>query len=163
MVGDIKKVFEEYNPGFVFEHGFLDQEYDELYGYEERISKIMRSFTLFAIFISCLGLFGLAAFSAQKKTKEIGIRKALGASISSLIILVSKQFMKLVLISFVFAWPLAYYLMKNWLNNYAFKIELNIWIFIISGIILIIITFLTILYQSINASRTNPVDSLKYE
>lgn len=163
VVNEIKDVFEEFNPGFVFEHGFLDQDYDELYGSEERISKIMRSFTLFAIFISCLGLFGLAAFSAQKKTKEIGIRKALGASVKGIIFLLSKEMTKWVLISNVLAWPLSYFLMTKFLENYPYKYEMTIWIFLISGAIAFALSILTVIYQALFASLRNPVDSLRYE
>jgi len=124
---------------------------------------IIKLFTIIAILIACLGLYGLVSFMLVQRTKEIGIRKALGASISSLIVLVSKQFLKLVILSCLFAWPIAYYLMKTWLNNYAYKIDLSIWVFIFSGLILLIITFLTILFQSLKAARTNPVESLKYE
>ncbi|NOQ28211.1 MAG: FtsX-like permease family protein [Bacteroidales bacterium] len=150
-------------PEYIYSYKFLEDTINERYSSEQRIFDIIKLFTIIAILIACLGLYGLVSFMLVQRTKEIGIRKALGASISSLIILVSKQFLKLVLISSVFAWPLAFYLMKNWLNNYAFKIDLNIWIFIISGIMLIIITFITIFYQSIKASGKNPVDSLKYE
>lgn len=162
-VEHIKSVFAEYNPGFVLEYGFLNEGYENLYKGEERISKIMRSFTIFAIFISCLGLFGLAAFSAQKKTKEIGIRKALGASVKSIIFLLSKEMTKWVLISNIIAWPLAYFLMKNLLENYPYHYEMTIWIFVISGAVAFLLSILTVIYQALVASLRNPVDSLRYE
>ena len=159
----IESVFAEYNPGFVFNYGFLDEGYETLYKTEEGMGKIMRSFTIFAILISCLGLFGLAAFSAQKKTKEIGIRKALGASVKTIILMLSKDMTKWILISNIIAWPVAYYFMDKWLSNYPYHFKLNIWIFIIAGAITFTLSLLTVIYQSLVASTRNPVDSLRYE
>ena len=123
----------------------------------------MRSFTIFAILISCLGLFGLAAFSAQKRTKEIGIRKALGAPVKSILLMLSKDMTRWILISNFIAWPIAYYYMNDWLNNYPYHYELNIWVFLIGGSIAFGLSLLTVIYQAIIASRRNPVDSLRYE
>ncbi len=162
-IGYIESVFEKFNPGFVLEYGFLDQGYENLYRAEERIGKIMRSFTIFAILISCLGLFGLAAFSAQKRTKEIGIRKALGAPVKSIIIMLSKDMTKWVLISNLIAWPIAYYFMNKWLSNYPYHYELNIWIFLIAGLVAFGLALTTVIYQALIASIKNPVDSLRYE
>jgi ABC-type antimicrobial peptide transport system permease subunit len=159
----IESVFNEFNPGFVFEYGFLDQGYENLYKSEERIGEIMRSFTIFAILISCLGLFGLAAFSAQKRTKEIGIRKALGAPIKNIIIMLSQDMTKWILISNLIAWPVAYYFMNEWLNNYPYHFKLNIWIFLIAGGIAFGLSLLTVIYQALVASTRNPVNSLRYE
>lgn len=159
----IESVFNEFNPGFVFEYGFLDQGYENLYKSEERIGEIMRSFTMFAILISCLGLFGLAAFSAQKRTKEIGIRKAMGAPVKSILLMLSKDMTRWILISNFIAWPIAYYYMNDWLNNYPYHYELNIWVFLIGGSIAFGLSLLTVIYQAILASRRNPVDSLRYE
>ena len=159
----MESVFAEYNPGFVFNYGFLDEGYETLYKAEEGMGKIMRSFTIFAILISCLGLFGLAAFSAQKKTKEIGIRKAMGASVNTIILMLSKDMTKWILISNIIAWPVAYYFMDKWLSNYPYHYELNIWIFIIAGGITFVLSLLTVIYQSFVASTRNPVDSLRYE
>ncbi|HAF29675.1 MAG TPA: hypothetical protein DCG75_11575 [Bacteroidales bacterium] len=159
----IESVFAEYNPGFVFDYGFLDEGYETLYKDEERIGKIMRSFTIFAILISCLGLFGLAAFSAQKKTKEIGIRKALGAPVKNIILMLSKEMTKWVLISNIIAWPLAYFLMNKLLNNYPYHYEMTIWIFILAGGMAFLLSVLTVIYQALIASIKNPVDSLRYE
>ncbi len=159
----IESVFAEYNPGFVFDYGFLDEGYQTLYKDEERVGKIMRSFTIFAILISCLGLFGLAAFSAQKKTKEIGIRKALGAPVKDIVIMLSKEMTKWVLISNIIAWPTAYYLMNALLDNYPYHYEMTIWIFILSGGIAFGLSLLTVIYQALVASVRNPVDSLRYE
>ena len=122
-----------------------------------------RSFTLFAILISCLGLFGLAAFSAQKRTKEIGIRKALGAPVKSIVLMLAKDMTKWILISNIIAWPVAYYYMNNWLNNYPYHYELNIWVFIAAGGIAFLLSLLTVIYQALSVSVKNPVDSLRYE
>ena len=162
-ISHIESVFAEYNPGFVFDYGFLDEGYETLYKTEEGMGKIMRSFTIFAILISCLGLFGLAAFSAQKKTKEIGIRKALGAPVNNIIFMLSKDMTKWILISNIIAWPVAYYFMDKWLSNYPYHFKLNIWIFIIAGAITFALSLLTVIYQSLVASTRNPVDSLRYE
>jgi len=159
----IKSVFEEHNPAFEFDYGFLDESYNTLYRNEEREGKIMKSFTIFAIFISCLGLFGLAAFSAQKRTKEIGIRKAMGASVKSIILMLSKEMTKWIFISNLISWPIAYYYMNNWLNNYPYHYELNIWIFVIAGVAAFILSLVTVIFQAIVASTRNPVDSLRYE
>jgi len=159
----IESVFSEYNPGFVFDYGFLDEGYEKLYKAEERVGKIMRSFTIFAILISCLGLFGLAAFSAQKRTKEIGIRKALGAPVKSIIVLLSQDMTKWIIISNIIAWPVAYYFMDKWLSNYPYHFKLNIWIFLIAGLIAFGLSLLTVIYQALVASTRNPVNSLRYE
>ncbi len=162
-VKDIESVFAEYNPGFVFDYGFLDDGYEKLYKSEERIGDIMRAFTIFAILISCLGLFGLAAFSAQKKTKEIGIRKAMGAPISNIIIMLAKEMTKWVLIANIIAWPFSYYFMNKWLANYPYQYKITIWVFILAGVMAFALSLLTVIYQSILASIKNPVDSLRYE
>ncbi len=159
----IKSVFEEHNPAFAFDYGFLDESYDTLYRDEEKEGKIMKSFTIFAIFISCLGLFGLAAFSAQKRTKEIGIRKALGAPVKSIILMLAKEMTKWILISNIIAWPIAYYYMNNWLNNYPYHYELTIWVFVFAGVAAFILSLLTVIFQALVASTKNPVESLRYE
>jgi ABC-type antimicrobial peptide transport system permease subunit len=159
----IKSVFEEHNPAYEFDYGFLDEGYDTLYRDEEREGKIMKSFTIFAIFISCLGLFGLAAFSAQKRTKEIGIRKALGAPVKSIVLMLAKEMTRWILISNLIAWPIAYYYMNNWLNNYPFHYELTIWVFVFAGVAAFILSLLTVIFQTLIASTKNPVDSLRYE
>jgi len=159
----IENVWNEVLPEYIYSYEYLDETIDERYESEQRVFDIIKIFTFIAIIVACLGLYGLVSFMLMQRTKEVGIRKAMGATVSSLVILVSKQFLKLVLISCVLAWPVAYYLMNKWLQNYAFKIDLEIWIFLVSGIILIAITFLTVLYQSVKVSLTNPVDVLKYE
>jgi len=159
----IKTVFEEHNPAFAFDYGFLDESYDTLYRSEEKEGKIMKSFTIFAIFISCLGLFGLAAFSAQKRTKEIGIRKALGAPVKSIILMLSKEMTWWILISNLIAWPVAYYYMNNWLNNYPYHYKLTIWVFVFAGVVAFILSLLTVIFQALVASTKNPVESLRYE
>jgi len=159
----IESVLAEYNPGFVFDYGFLDDGYENLYKAEERMGTILRAFTLFAILISCLGLFGLAAFSAQKRTKEIGIRKALGAPVKSIILMLAQDMTKWVLISNVIAWPVAYYYMNNWLNNYPYHYEISIWIFIAAGGLALLLSVLTVIYQALSVSMKNPVNSLRYE
>lgn len=159
----IKSVFKEYNPGFVFDFGFLDEGYKNLYQDEERIGKIMMAFTIFAILISCLGLFGLSAFSAQKRKKEVGIRKALGAPVNHIVFMLVKDMAGWVLIANIIAWPIAYYFMNNWLKNYPYHYELNLWIFILAGGLAYGLSLLTVIYQALIASFKNPVDSLRYE
>ena len=159
----IENSWNEVLPEYIYNYEFLEETIDASYESEQRVFDIIMIFTFIAIVVACLGLYGLVSFMLMQRTKEVGIRKALGATVTSLVMLVSKQFLKLVLISCVLAWPVAYYLMNKWLQNYAYKIELNLWIFIVSGIILVTITFLTVFYQSIKVSLTNPVDVLKYE
>jgi len=163
LIPFIESAWNDVFPEYIFTHQVLEDSISKRYRSEKRMSDIIKIFTFIAILIACLGLYGLVSFMMVQRTKEIGIRKALGASVFTLVKLVSKQFLKLVIVSCVIAWPVAYYLMKSWLVNYAYKIEMNIFIFIISGVILIAITFITILYQSIKVALTNPVEVLKYE
>jgi len=118
---------------------------------------------VFAIFIACLGLFGLAAFVAEQRRKEIGIRKALGASFISITTLLSKEFTKFVLIAFIISVLPAYFLMDNWLQGFVFRINISVWIFLLSGIMVLVISIATVSFQSVKAAQANPVDSLKYE
>lgn len=120
-------------------------------------------FTLRAIFISCLGLFGLFAYSAEIRTKEIGVRKVVGATVTNIVVLLNKEFTKWVLISAVIAWPLAYFAMNSWLQNFAYRIDINVWAFVLSRIVAIGVAILTVSYQSIKAAIANPIDSLRYE
>ena len=159
----IQGVWKEFNPITPFEYHFLDQKYDSLYRKEQKIGTILNAFTLFAVIISCLGLFGLASFLTEQRTREIGIRKVLGASESSIVFLLSKQFTKWVLIANIFAWPAAYFIMNEWLKSFAYRINIGIWAFVHPGILAVGIALVTVSYQAIRAAWANPVDSLRYE
>ncbi|UCE41067.1 MAG: ABC transporter permease [Candidatus Aminicenantes bacterium] len=162
-LGAIEKVWKKHSDGYPFEYYFLDEAYDNLYKSEIRLNIFFRLFTLIAIIISSLGLFGLASFTAERRTKEIGIRKVLGASLPSIVIFISRGFTKWVLLANIIAWPVAYYFMNKWLQNFAYRIDLSVWIFLLSGLAAFIIALLTVSYQSIKAATANPVDSLRYE
>ena len=146
-----------------FDYNFLDQDLTQLYIAEQRTSKIATTFSLLAIFIACLGLLGLAAFVTEQRTKELGIRKVLGASIPSLLFMLSKEFLKWVLIANIIACPLAYYIMNNWLKDFAYRINITPWIFLLSGLIALLIALLTVSSQAIKAAIANPIKSLRYE
>jgi ABC-type antimicrobial peptide transport system permease subunit len=145
------------------DYSFVDADYQSLYASEQRVSKLAKYFGVMAIFLSCLGLFGLAAFTAEKRKKEIGVRKVMGASTMGILTLVSKDFVRLILISIVIAMPLAWYFANNWLKSYAYQTNLSWWIFAGSGLILMLIAVLTVGFQAFKAANTNPVESLKSE
>lgn len=151
------------NPNFQFTYQFSDEEYKKLYSNEQIVSKLSDAFAFLAIFISCLGLLGLAMFTAEQRTKEIGIRKVLGASVSSLFTLLSKEFVVLVAIALVIASPVAWYAMNKWLLNYNYHIEISWWVFLLSGFIALLITLATVSFQSLKAALMNPIRSLRSE
>lgn len=159
----IKKKFNEFAPNAPFDYYFLDAEIDDMYRTELRLGKLIKYLSGLAIFIACLGLLGLTSFTITQKTKEIGIRKVLGASVSDIFLLLSKNFTRLVALANIIAWPIAYYAMHKWLQNFAYRSSLSVWIFLMSGAVALVIALLTIIFQSINAATANPVDSLRYE
>jgi putative ABC transport system permease protein len=159
----IEKVFKKYNPGSPFIFIYNDEMYANKFAAEERVSNLSAVFAGLAIFISCLGLFGLVSFVAEQRTKEIGVRKVLGANIFSLWSLLSRQFIKLVLISLCIAVPLSYYGMNRWLQDYAYREEISWWIFGIAGLSILLITLITVSFQSLKAALMNPVKSLRSE
>jgi len=130
---------------------------------KKKLSQIFSYFTFLAILIACLGLFGLASFTAEQRTKEIGIRKALGASVSEIIFLLSKEFTRWVLVANIIAWPLAYFAMNRWLQNFAYRINIGIGTFILAALLALVIALLTVGYQAVRAARANPVEALRYE
>ena len=150
-------------PDQPFEYSFLDQDFDALYQAEQRLGKIFIAFAIFAILIACLGLFGLASFTAEQRTKEIGVRKVLGASVPQLVVLLSKEFTLLVVIAFVIAAPLSFFAMKDWLKEFAYHANIGLEIYVLAGVLALVIAWLTVSYQSIRAAMANPVDSLRYE
>ena len=154
---------ENIEPGYPFDYFFFDETYDRLYRSEERTSVIMGWFTMLAILVTCLGLFGLATFLTERRTKEIGIRKILGASLSGILGLLFRDVLKLVLLSLVVAAPLAWLAAQRWLETYAYRIEIHLWFFVVAGAIAIVIAFLTISYQSLKAAFSNPVEALRNE
>jgi putative ABC transport system permease protein len=162
-LGKLETVWHKNLPAVPFEYAFLDAEVQKLYEAEIILSQIINAFTLMAILISCLGLFGLAAFSAEQRNKEIGIRKVLGASVSGIVGLLSKDFLKLVIIAMLIATPLAWWGMSKWLQDFAFKISISWWMFALAGLIAVFIALLTISSQAIKAAVANPVKSLKSE
>jgi putative ABC transport system permease protein len=156
-------VIQKFFPGVIFDYFFLDDDFDRQYRFEEQIGVLFSVFTSLGILIAVLGLFGLTAFIAEQRTKEIGIRKVFGASVYGLVLDFLKDFGKWVVIANIIAWPIAYFAMNKWLQNFAYRTKLNLWIFILSGFAALTITLLTVSYQSIKAARANPVDSLRYE
>ena len=159
----IETVLKTYNPAAPFDYTFADQDYARKFAAEERIGNLASVFAILAIFISCLGLFGLASFTAEQRTKEIGIRKVLGASVGNLWGLLSKDFVYLVLIASGIATPITYYFLSNWLQKYEYRTEISWWIFAVSGLGALVITLLTVSYQAIKAALMNPVKSLRSE
>ena len=156
-------IFKKYNSEYPFSYQFVDQEYAKKFNNEKRIGKLAGLFTILTIFISCLGLFGLASYMAENRIKEIGIRKVLGASISNISILLSKEFLKLVLLSFFIALPISWYFMHRWLEEFDYRITISWWTFALAGFLALGITLLTVSYQAIKAANANPVKSLKTE
>ena len=159
----IEKVYASHNPGYPFEYHFLNEELDRLYISDKRTAKVFQTFMILALFISGLGLFGMASFMASQRTKEIGIRKVLGATAPGIFILLLKEFAKWVLISNVIAWPVSYLVMERWLKNFAYRTDIALWMFAASGILGLVAAILTVSFQALKASMANPVDSLKYE
>jgi ABC-type antimicrobial peptide transport system permease subunit len=141
----------------------LDEDYQRLYAAEQRVFVLSKYFAGLAIIISCLGLFGLAAFTAQKRQKEMGIRKVVGASESAIVVLLSKDFLKLVVMAMVIAFPLSWWLMNEWLKNFAYKTNIGAGVFAIAGLSILLITIITISFQAIKAAIVNPVKSLRTE
>jgi putative ABC transport system permease protein len=163
LLADIKNIWQEYNPNLPFEYHFLDQTIDQQYVFERQLSNIFTLFSLLAIAISISGLLGLAVLLMGQRTKEIGIRKVLGASVFEVIFLLSKEFTKWVLIANVIAWPVAYYFMNKWLQDFAYRIDINWWIFILSGGVALMVALGTVSFLAIKAATANPIDSLRYE
>ncbi len=162
-IDQIKKVYEKYDSEKPFEYHFMDEAFESMYKAEDRLSKIFDVFTLFTIIIACLGLFGLTAFAAEQRTKEIGIRKVLGASVASIVSMLSADFLKLVLIAIIIASPVAWYLMQEWLKNFAYRIDIRWPVFVLAGLFAVSIALLTVSYQAIKAAIANPVKSLRTE
>ena len=146
-----------------FDFFFLDRYYNRQYTNEQTFSKVFTLFAVFAIFVACLGLFGLSSFSALQKTKEIGIRKVLGARINQIIFLRTKEFLLLILIANLIAWPVIYFTMKDWLKNFANRIDISLLIFVFAGMALLLIALLTVGYKTVIAARSNPANALRYE
>jgi putative ABC transport system permease protein len=159
----IRRTWDKIMTGIPFEFSFLDTIYNDQYKNEERIGRVFTMFTFFALFVACLGLLGLASFAAELRTKEIGIRKVLGASVPGIILMMSREFTRWVLLANIIAWPIAYYIMHRWLQSFAYRSDIGFLVFILSGLIALVIALLTVGFQSIKAASANPVDSLRYE
>lgn len=161
----IRKKWEETESSFPFDYFLLNKDLDNLYRSESRIGEIFLAFTFIAIFIACLGLFGLASFNAEQRTREIGIRKALGCPVEQIVLMMSKQFTIWIVLANIIAWPLAYYFIDRWLGNFAYSIQVTDkwYIFITSGLVTLVIAILTVLYQAVKAAMTDPVNAIKYE
>jgi len=162
-IASMEKLYKQFNPGFPFKYYFTDDEIANRYKAEYTVSKLSRYFAFLAIFISCLGLFGLVTFTAEQKTKEIGIRKVLGASVTGIVGMLSKDFLTLVVIAAVIAFPVAWLAMHRWLNDFAYRVNIGWWVFVMAGVIALLIALLTISFQSIKAAIANPVKSLRTE
>jgi len=162
-IQEIKEAYQQVYPDRKFTSYFMDDTINKFYQSEERTGKLALTATIIAIIISCLGLFALASFTSVQRTKEIGIRKALGATVNSIVTLLSKDFLKLVIIAFMISIPFAWWVSKMWLEDFAYKIPISVWIFVSAGLGSILIAFLTVSYQSIKAAMTNPANSLRYE
>jgi len=159
----IENKWKELDPAHPFEYSFMDESFDQLYRSEEKLGQIFSVFSILAIFVASLGLFGLAMYMAEQRTKEIGIRKILGASVGRIFVLLAKEFALLVLIANFIAWPTAYFLMTKWLQNFAYRVDMGSWIYLMSAVIAFVIALLTISFQALKAALSDPVKSLRYE
>jgi putative ABC transport system permease protein len=162
-IKDVESTWKNFAPNKPFEYSFLDEDYDRLYLNEKQTRKLFSIFSFLAIFIACLGLFGLASFIADRKTKEIGIRKILGASVPRIVNILNKSFVKWVIVANLVAWPVAWFVMDRWLQNFAYRIDLSLWMFALAAVLALLIALITVSFQSVKAALRNPADSLRYE
>jgi putative ABC transport system permease protein len=149
--------------GQPFQYTFMDDEFNRIYQSEQNTGKIFVSFAFFAILIACLGLFGLVTYAAEQRTKEIGIRKVLGASVSNIVAMLSNDFLKLIGIAAIISFPVAWYAMNKWLQDFAYRTSINWWVFVVAGLLAVVITIVTVSFRAIKAALTNPVTSLRSE
>jgi putative ABC transport system permease protein len=159
----VENVFKKYNPAFPFEYSFTDEEFGKKFLTEELISKITNIFAGLAIFICCIGLAGLASFTIEKRFREIGIRKILGATVQQVLMLISRQFLKLAAIAFIIAVPLTWWMMTRWLSNYEYRISISLWLFIVVGMLVLLLTLLIVSLNTLRAAMSNPAKSLRSE
>jgi putative ABC transport system permease protein len=159
----LENAWEEINPEIPLEYHFLNERIDQFYASEKKMGKIIMYFTVFALFIAALGLYGLASFISEQRTKEIGIRKAMGSSISRITYILSRDFARPVLLANLAAWPLAWFAMNKWLQNFSFRTDLALWIFPVAALITLLLALVTVNIQTIRAASANPVDALRYE
>ncbi|MGN6509823.1 MAG: FtsX-like permease family protein, partial [Chitinophaga sp.] len=162
-LANLRSVYKKFNPEYPFSVKYLDESFAKMYSSEQVIGRLSACFTTLAILIACLGLFGLATFTAQQRTKEIGIRKVLGATIAQILVLLSKEFLRLVLIAVAIAMPLAAYFMHDWLNKFAYHVDVSWWVFALTALLAITLAMLTVSYQSVKTARMNPIKSLRTE
>ena len=158
-----KETWKKMIPYYPLDYFFLDESFEQMHIADKKMGEIFTVFSILAIFVACLGLFGLAAFTAEQKTKEIGVRKVLGASVSNIYLLLSREFLKWVVLGNIMAWPIAFYAMHKWLQNFVYRVNIGWEIFLLSAVAALIISVLTVSFQSIKAAVANPVDSLRYE
>ncbi|MDH4272461.1 MAG: hypothetical protein OEW18_10870, partial [Candidatus Aminicenantes bacterium] len=162
-LAEIRRTWESVMPGTPFNYSFLDSLYEAQYQNEERTGRVFAIFTLLAIFVACIGLLGLASFAVEQRTKEIGIRKVLGASVQGLVLLLSSEFARWVALANLIAWPLAYYLMTRWLRSFAYRTGIGLLPFLFSALIVLGVAALTVGYHAVRSAVAKPVDSLRYE
>ena len=159
----VKKIWEQTFPNFVYEYRFLDDKIESFYKQENQLAQLYKIFAAIAIFLSCLGLYGLASFMAVQRIKEVGIRKVLGATAGNIVYLFSKEFIILIAIAFAIATPIAWYYMHKWLQDYVYRINISWWLFAAGGIISILVALATVSYRALRAAVVNPVTSLRSE
>jgi putative ABC transport system permease protein len=163
MITGIRQVWDSYSPSIPFEYLFLDRQYDQLYRNEEQTRKLFLAFSFLVIFIACMGLLGLVTFIAHQKIKEIGIRKAFGATSFSISVLLSRYLTKWILLANIIAWPLSWYFFDRWLNHFAYRTPIEWWYFLLAGLLSLFIALVTLSYQTVKSALMNPVEALKYE
>jgi putative ABC transport system permease protein len=159
----IEKEYNKLNPDYPFDYSFYDEDIEALYQAEQRFFRLFVIFALLAIIIASLGILGLASYSAEQRTREIGIRKVAGAGIKRIILLITNEFTVLIILANLIAWPVAWYFMRNWLSDFPYRIGLGIHIFLIASLLALVIAMLTVIYQAWRAATRNPADALRYE
>jgi len=162
-IEDIRSAWNKFSPDFPLDYHFLDENFDKMYKAEQKLSSLLWIFTAMAIFVGCMGLFGLTAFSAEQRVKEIGIRKVLGANTANIVTLLSKSFVTLIIISLLIASPIAWWAMNKWLEDFAYRINIGWWVFVIAGAAALLIAMLTVSFHAFKAAIANPVKSLRTE